>query len=43
MTSNLGTGEAGGDFGLVRIREEGDTRLRSSIEGALKRAFVPSS
>ena len=41
MTSNLGTGEAKGEFGLVRGRGDEGVRLRSSIEDALKRAFRP--
>ena len=41
MTSNLGTGEAKGEFGLLRGREDESVRLRSSIEEALKRAFWP--
>ena len=35
------TGEAEGDFGLLRDRGEEGVRLRSSIEDALKRAFRP--
>ena len=41
MTSNLGTGETGGDFGLLRDRQDKGVQLRASIEDALKKAFRP--